>query len=240
MRLVLFDIDGTLLKTDGIGRTSTRQALERVYGTWGEMEKFYPGGRTIEAIVFDTLLDAGLHPEIIQAGRELFFAEYIAAFSCKLSEGGSEIQPCPGGPELIESLKPRREILLGLLTGNHCKTAAMKLKGAGYTLEDFEIGAYGDESRDRSHLVALARDRANEIANKEYSPQEIIVIGDTVRDVQGAKDFGARSIAVATGTDDMDMLNAAVPDYLFQDFKDTSAVLNAILNDESINRRLNI
>ena len=83
--LVLFDIDGTLLRSSGIGRAATREALKRVYGTYGNLSEFYPGGRTIEAILFDTMENAHIKPEYIYAGRRLFYAEFIAAFTDILS-----------------------------------------------------------------------------------------------------------------------------------------------------------
>ena len=227
--LVLFDIDGTLLQTGGAGQASTRIALESVFGTSGNLSKFYPGGRTIEAILFDTLLDANIKPEIINACRQLFYAEYIAAFEGFIKSGGYTVRPCSGGPELVTALGAKQGVLLGLLTGNHQKTAALKLRAAGYDVERFKIGAYGHESTDRSVLVGLARLRAFKQVGKPFSPQDIVVIGDTARDVAGAKDAGVKSIGVATGTDNLQMLRSAQPDHLFANLMDTQAVLSAIL-----------
>ncbi len=228
-RLVLFDIDGTLLKTSGIGQASTRIALERVYGTSGDLPKFYPGGRTMEAILYDTLLDAQIRPEFICAGRRLFYAEYNAAFSSKIKDGGFSVKPCKGSPELVQALSANKNVLIGLLTGNHHRTAALKLSAAGYDFEQFAIGAYGHESADRTLLVDLARDRAFKMVGQYIPAQDVVVVGDTARDIESAKNAGARSVAVVTGTDDMEMLRAAQPDHLFEDFKDTQAVLKAIL-----------
>jgi phosphoglycolate phosphatase-like HAD superfamily hydrolase len=184
----------------------------------------------MDAILYDTLLDAQIHPEYIRAGRDLFYAEFIATFAGKIRNGSYTVRPCPGSLELIESLKTRKDVLLGLLTGNHPKTAAMKLKAAGYDETDFPIGAFGQESCDRSLLVGLARDRAFRYAGQVFAPQEVVVLGDTARDITGARDAGVRNIAVATGTDDIEMLRAAKPDHLFATFEDTQAVLAAIFN----------
>jgi phosphoglycolate phosphatase-like HAD superfamily hydrolase len=231
IRLVLFDIDGTLLRTGGIGQAATRIAMERVFGTAGNLPEFYPGGRTMEAILFDTLLDAGIRPEFICAGRPLFYAEFIAAFTGKINNGVHQVQSCPGSMELVKKLSVRTDVVLGLLTGNHQKTAALKLGAAGYDIDQFKIGAYGHESADRALLVGLARDRAFKLVGKRFAPEDIVVLGDTARDIVGAKDASVRSIAVATGTDDLDMLRAAKPDHLFSDFKDTQALLDAILDN---------
>lgn len=228
-RLVLFDIDGTLLRTSGIGQASTRVAMERVYGTCGNLPKFYPGGRTMEAILFDTLLDAQIRPEYICAGRRLFYAEYNAAFSSKIKNSTFSVQPCPGSQKLVQGLNEDKSVLVGLLIGNHHRTAALKLSAAGYDFEQFAVGAYGQDAADRSLLVDLARDRAFKIMGQHFTARDVIVVGDTARDVIGAKDAGVRSVAVATGTDDMEMLRAAQPDHLFENFKDTQAVLSAIL-----------
>jgi phosphoglycolate phosphatase len=228
-RLVLFDIDGTLLRTSGVGQDATRIALERVFGTSGNLPAFYPGGRTIEAILFDTLLDAKIRPEFICAGRRLFYAEFIAAFAANIKNGGFSVRPCPGSIELVNALIAQDDLVLGLLTGNHQKTAELKLAAAGYDLASFKIGAYGQEAVDRALLVGLAKDRAFKQVGVHFEPQEIVVLGDTTRDVMAAKDAGVRNIAVTTGTDDYDMLKACKPDFLFEDFEETQAVFNAIL-----------
>ncbi len=228
-RLVLFDIDGTLLRTGGVGQAAVRIAMERVYGTAGNLTQFYPGGRTMEAILFDTLLDACIRPEFICAGRGLFYAEFLAAFVAKIKNGSGNVHACPGSQELIALLRKRNNVVLGLLTGNHRKTAEMKLAAAGFAIEQFCVGAFGDESADRSLLVGLAKDRAFKQVGVYFAPREIVVLGDTTRDVIGAKDAGVRNIAVATGTDEFEMLKACDPDFLFENFEDTQAVLRAIL-----------
>jgi phosphoglycolate phosphatase len=228
--LVLFDIDGTLLQTGGAGQASTRIALESVFGTSGNLSRFYPGGRTIDAILFDTLLDANIKPEIINTYRQLFYKEYIAAFERMIKSGSYTFRPYPGGPELISALGAKQGVLLGLLTGNHQKTAELKLKTAGYDLKQFTIGAYGNESTDRSTLVGLAKLRAFKQVGRTFADQDIVVIGDTARDVAGAKVAGVKSIGVATGTDNLQMLRSAHPDHLFADLMDTQAVLSAIFS----------
>jgi phosphoglycolate phosphatase-like HAD superfamily hydrolase len=228
IRLALFDIDGTLLQTGGIGRASTRVALKRVYGTYGNLSEFYPGGRTIEAILFDTMTNAQIRPEYIFAGRRLFYAEYLAAFTSKLKNGHS-IEACHGGLELVSALSRASNVVLGLVTGNHHKTAALKLITAGYDFKCFEVGAYGHESADRAELVNLARNRAIKQVGRNIKSRDIVVIGDTARDIESAKGAGVRSIAVATGTDEIDMLREAQPDYIFENFLNTQEVLDAIL-----------
>jgi phosphoglycolate phosphatase-like HAD superfamily hydrolase len=204
-------------------------ALERVYGTYGNLTEFYPGGRTIEAILFDTMTNAQIKPEYIFAGRRLFYAEYIAAFTAKLKNGHS-IEACNGGLELVGALSKARNVLLGLVTGNHYKTAVLKLTTAGFDFKCFEVGAYGHESADRSQLVELARERAVKQVGSEIASQDIVVIGDTARDIEAAKGAGVRNIAVATGTDEIEMLREAQPDFLFEDFANTQSVLDAILD----------
>ena len=228
-RLALFDIDGTLLQTAGIGRAATRVALERIYGTHGNLNEFYPGGRTIEAILFDTMTNAQIKPEYIFAGRRLFYAEYIAAFTAKL-KNGYLIEACYGGLELVSALSKANNVVLGLVTGNHYKTAALKLTTAGYDFKSFKVGGYGHESADRSQLVELARERAVKQVGRDIAAQDIVVIGDTARDIEAAKGARVRSIAVATGTDEIGMLREAQPDFLFEDFTNTQEVLDAILN----------
>jgi phosphoglycolate phosphatase-like HAD superfamily hydrolase len=230
MRLVLFDIDGTLLSTGGVGQASTRVAMLRVFGTSGRLERFYPGGRTIEAIYLDTLVDAGVSDWMIAAGRALFYEEYLKEFEHRIQHGKYPVRPCPGGLELVKALIPREGVLLGLATGNHHRTAELKLTAAGYDFDCFPVGAFGHETADRSILVGEAQERASQLADVELRGRDIVMIGDTTRDVGSAQRAGARSIAVASGTDDIEILREVGPDYLYPDLSDTRAVLDAILS----------
>ncbi len=228
MRLVLFDIDGTLLLTGSVGQNSARDSLVRVFGTSGRVDEIYPGGRTIDGIFRDTMLDAGFTEEAFLAKRGELYDDFLAEFRNRIQNGNHDIKPLPGALELVKSLVQDQDVLLGLLTGNHEITAREKLEIAGFDHDWFKVGAYGDESTDRVSLVPLAQQRASHLLGTLVDSQYTVVIGDTARDVECARENGARSIVVATGTDDIEMLRQSQPDYLFPDFRNTQDVLAAI------------
>ena len=228
MRLVLFDIDGTLLLTGGIGQCSARASLERVFGTFGQLDQYYPGGRTIEAIFRDTLADAGISSTEFKNKRDALYTAFFEEFKLRLNSGEYSIFPLPGAKELVDALNRKQEFLLGLVTGNHQHTARYKLSAAGFDLDLFKVGAYGDESAHRPDLVRLAKDRAAEIAGQSFEEFNTVMIGDTTRDVLSAKENGAFSVAVASGTDSSNLLETVSPDFLFEGLVDVDAIMAAI------------
>jgi phosphoglycolate phosphatase-like HAD superfamily hydrolase len=237
MRLVLFDIDGTLLLTGGIGQTSARVSLERVFGTSGRLDQFYPGGRTIEAIFQDTLEDAGIGSAEYKEKRDALYADFFEEFKNRLESKAYQITALPGAMQLVEELSARPGFILGLVTGNHQFTARYKLSSAGFDLDLFSVGAYGDESSHRPDLIPLAKERVAEVFGKSIDGFDTVMIGDTTRDVLSAREAGAFSIAVASGTDDWNMLEAVSPGVLLDGLGDVASIL-AILSAASIGNRI--
>ena len=229
MRLVLFDIDGTLLLTGKVGQTSAKVSLKRVFGTAGRLDEFYPGGRTIEGIFVDALVDAGISEQDFLAKREELYADFFAEFQGRVESGDHETRALPGAMELVQVLASREDVLLGLVTGNHQATAEAKLKMAGFDPALFKVGAYGHESTYRPDLIPLVQQRAMDLIGQPLNGQQTVVIGDTTRDVISAKEAGARSIAVTTGTDDQALLNTVEPDFLLNDLRDVEAVIRLIM-----------
>jgi len=234
MRLVLFDIDGTLLLTGGVGQSSARVSLERVFGTYGRVDEFYPGGRTIEAIFKDTLADAGILNEDFIAKRQALYADFFEEFKRRLESGEHDIRPLPGTQELLRVLREREDVVVGLVTGNHQYTARYKLAYAGFDLELFQVGAYGDQSDYRPDLVHMAQARATELTDEQLDGRRTIVVGDTTRDVLAAKEAGAVSVAVASGTDDLALLETVSPDHLLPDLADLEQVLAIVQETEQV------
>jgi phosphoglycolate phosphatase len=216
MRLILFDLDGTLLTSGGIGRRSTRSALESVFGTSGNLDEFYPGGRTQEAIFVDTLADAGIGMDQFLERRVELYQVFLDNFQGILEHGGYQINVLPGAIQLIDYLNSNENYVLGLVTGNHTEAARLKLLNAGLDPNVYLAGAYGEESANRSDLVPLAKDRAETITGKQFSEYYTIVVGDTTRDVLSAKSVNATSFALTTGTDERDLLQSVNPDSIFE------------------------
>ena len=228
-RLVLFDIDGTLLWPDGAGRASMKAALEHVYGTAGPIETYRFGGRTDRQTVRTLLQEAGLSPEQIWDRFEQVGPAMEIALRKALQENRHNIRPCPGAIDLIEVLSAHEDVLLGLVTGNFCQTAPIKLSAAGFDPAVFRVGAYGDEAEARTELPPRAIKRAMQLTGASFRGTQIFVVGDTPDDVLCGHAVGAQSIAVMTGWVERSVLEVHRPDYIFDDLCDAQKVLDTIM-----------
>jgi phosphoglycolate phosphatase len=227
-RLVLFDIDGTLLWPDGAGRAALKVALERVYGSAGPIDGFRFGGKTDRWLVGELLEQAGIDPSVIGIGYERALHLMEDELRRRLERGDHDVQPCPGALALVERLAAHGDVLVGLLTGNYQGTAALKLRAGGFDPSRFRVGAYGHESLDRGSLPALAVTRAADLTGMHFHGQQVVIVGDTPDDVTCGLEIGARSIAVLTGWVERPEMEVVNPHYLFEDLSDTEAVLDAI------------
>jgi phosphoglycolate phosphatase len=228
LRLVLFDIDGTLLWSDGSGRAAMEAALKRVYGTAGPIEDYYFGGHTDREAVKDLLIAEGLDEQTIWENFDQLRLVLEAELIDYIDRGQYHLRPCPGAPELVQAATDCEGILVGLLTGNIGSTAAIKLETAGYDVGLFQVGAYGDESVARAELLYLAVERAYNLTGYQFRGKQIVVLGDTPADVTCGLKLGVRSIAVLTGYHNRVELTLSDPDFLFDDLRDTRQVLEAI------------
>jgi len=231
MKLVLFDIDGTLLWTDGAGRRAIHRALLDEAGTAGPIEQYRFDGKTDPQIVRDLLSLAG-HPAAEDARRiDAVCRRYVEHLRAELAAPAQTTRLLPGTRELLAALEPHeagQRALVGLLTGNVAPGAALKLGSAGLDPGRFRVGAYGSDSARRADLPAVAARRAAELTGRRFAGADVIVIGDTPDDVACGRPIGARSVAVATGSYDVAALRAAGATYVFATLADTAAVLDAI------------
>jgi len=211
IELILFDIDGTLLWPKGAGRASTREAMLELFGTIGRLETHDFGGKTDWHTLTQVLAEEGYSADDI--GR--FMPAYEQAMERHLTRLVRDfpIEACPGARDLVAELR-RRDILLGLVTGNVSTTAPIKLRAAGFDPSWFPVGAYGSESHDRDKLPALALQRAIRYRQRPIAPEQVIVVGDTVDDIRCARAVGAVAVAVLTGYCPPEDLVAAQPDNL--------------------------
>lgn len=233
MKLVLFDIDGTLLWTDGAGRRAIHQALLDEMGTAGPIQGFRFDGKTDPQIVRE-LLAAAAHPDAESEARVAAVCRrYVELLHAELAKPTQSTTVMAGVRELLAALEPaEREgrALVGLLTGNLERGAALKLRSAGLDPARFAVGAYGSDSHRRSDLPAVAAERAAERTGRAFAGEAIVILGDTPDDVACGRPIGARSVAVATGFYDVAALRAAGAAHVFPDLSDTAAVLTALLD----------
>jgi phosphoglycolate phosphatase-like HAD superfamily hydrolase len=214
-RLLLFDIDGTLLWTNGAGRESTRLALLDVFGTDAGLDQHVFGGKTDWQTLLDLLIVHGHSADEIERTMPAFHDAITRNLESII--GNYDVRACPGAVTLIETLHQRNDVMLGLVTGNVGRTAAVKLRAAGYDPAWFPVGAYGHEAADRNHLPPLALARAVEHYRQSIHPEHVIVIGDTPADVACARALGAKAVAVGTGFCERADLVACNPDHLIDD-----------------------
>lgn len=223
MRLLLFDIDGTLIRSSPVGRRVMRKALEHVFGSAGQIDSYPFAGKTDRRIIFDILADVGISEEQICNLLPDVYTQMAKWGEMLFYQDG--LLPCSGVIELVSELTGRTDFLLGLQTGNIQTTAHLKLDAAGLDPSKFSIGAYGSDSAKREELIPLALERAKAASGKITRHVDVIVIGDTPSDIECAKANSVRSLAVATGSFTPGILAKYDPDFLLDDLSDTDAII---------------
>src|SRR5438046_2071957 len=222
-RLLLFDIDGTLIHSGGAGVEALKRALTERFGIKDNLHDIEIAGMT----------DSGIVLSILKKHKIAATAENVAAFLDSYVHFLSKELPrrkgklLPGVLELLKKLKNRKHLVLGLLTGNVSRGAQLKLGHYG-VWHFFEFGAFADDHHDRNQLGAFAQARAKEKHGREFSAEEIDVIGDTPRDIACGRALGARTIAVATGRWSRDELAKYEPDFLIDDLSDVETIINTL------------
>lgn len=226
MRLVLFDVDGTLLIARGAGRRALGRALEQVFGTAGSLDTYDFRGRTDIRIVLDVLEAGGIPRTDARERLDEVFERYAQALTVEIGDG-SGVVTLPGIAALVPRLGRTEGVLLGLLTGNIEHGARIKLAPTGlWPL--FPVGAFGSDDHDRGRLPSLAARRAHALTGRVFEPHEVVVIGDTPHDIECARAFGAVAVGVATGFHRRDELLAEKPDLFFDDFADVDRAVTLL------------
>ena len=228
-RLILFDIDGTLLHSHGAGRRAMEAALLDAFGTKGSPEYRYDG-KTDRQIVRDLMRGAGFEDATIDARMADVLKAYVDGLQREIASPHTKVESLVGVMQLLDALVEKTHCVVGLLTGNLEPGAQQKLTAAGIGFERFALGAYGSDHEVRAELPAIAQRRAQERLGVQVTGRDIVIIGDTPADIQCGRPIGASAIAVATGHYSLESLQEHTPDAAFTDLSDTEAVLAAIEN----------
>lgn len=226
-RLILFDIDGTLLHSHGAGRRAMEGALLATFGTKGSPVYRYDG-KTDRQIVRDLMRGEGFDDDEIDARMSQVMESYVAGLEREIEAPHTRVEVLTGVMQLLDALVSRSHCVIGLLTGNLEPGAQQKLNAAGIGFERFTVGAFGSDHEVRSELPAIAQQRARERLGLEVDGRSVVIVGDTPSDILCGRPIGARAIAVATGHYTVDALAEHDPDAVFSDLGDTAAVLAAI------------
>jgi phosphoglycolate phosphatase-like HAD superfamily hydrolase len=223
-KLILWDIDGTLIVSQGAGVRAMERAFKQRFGLPGDLSKIEWAGRTDSWITGEVLRFNGIPPT--PENCHTYLEAYLELLPGELRDG-PQGRVLPGVLELLETLRGRTDLAQGLLTGNVRRGAEYKL--THYKVwHFFEFGAFADDSPNRNDLGPHALRRARELHHHDFTPDRTYIIGDTPHDIECGKVIGARTIAVATGRHTVAELAIHAPDALFSDFADTAAFLRVI------------
>jgi phosphoglycolate phosphatase len=228
-RLVLFDIDGTLLLTAGAGRRAITEALSREVDDPASFAGIRFDGKTDPQIVVEMLALAGQEETHESERVRRLCQRYVGLLAHELERPSTRTTLMPGVEPLLDRLEHTPGVLLGLLTGNLAEGAALKLRSGGIDPSRFRLGAYGSDAAHRPALPPIAARRAERWFGRVPSGPEVVIIGDTPADIHCGTGISARAVAVATGGFSVAELAACGPHAVFEDLSDTELVLEAIL-----------
>ncbi len=226
-KLVLFDIDETILHSDGVGRRAMQAALTTVLGRDIDAAGHNFSGKTDPQICFELLGALGYEDVFIEQQLPSVFNEYLSVLEHEIARASS-YRLHRGVSALIDALSKDERCRLALLTGNIESGARLKLRPFDLN-RHFPCGAFGSDAADRLKLPEIAHKRAHKtFEGVDFSREDIVVIGDAVNDVLCAKGYGVTSVVTCTGRTSRDELIALSPDYLFESLEDTDSVCRAI------------
>jgi len=230
-KLVLFDIDGTLLTVNSINRRILADALKEVYGTEGSTSTHNFAGKMDSVIIYEVLQSVGMSDSVIAEKFDKAKQTYIEMF--RLHARLSDIILMDGIRNLLDELSAHSEVMLGLLTGNFEASGRQKLLLPEIN-HYFPFGAFADDAGSRNELPPVAVEKAYQLTGRRFSENDIIIIGDTEHDIACARVLNAKSIAVATGTYSAEELKKHNPHVLYENLTETPIVMSEILKS-SIN-----
>lgn len=223
LKVLLFDIDGTLIYTGGAGKRAFVDTLRDAFGIDDTLEDIPFSGKTDPLIVREIFSKHRIEPSAAHFDR--FLETYVGCLERIIADPRGSV--FPGIREILETCFDDPGILLGLLTGNIQRGAQIKL--THYRIYHyFAFGAFGDDHEDRNEIARIAHERTNRRSGRVIEPQNIFVIGDTPRDIACGRAIGARTVAVATGKYSGDELREHKPDFLFENLGDAEHFLDSV------------
>lgn len=231
MRILLWDIDGTLIRSARPGgyKEYTIPVLEEIFGTAGRLADMHVSGMTDLQIVFEALNDAGISQDEILSRAEVLVSRLTEEARRVTGNGVKFFELLPGVRETLEALAAHPQYSSALVTGNIKPMAELKMELVG--LDQFFTlpGAFGEESHNRRDLPARAAERIRKHLQIDLAPEQFIVIGDTPNDIDCAHHFGARAVAVGTGRFySREEILACEPDALLADLTDVPLVIETL------------
>ncbi|MBI5648375.1 MAG: HAD hydrolase-like protein [Ignavibacteriae bacterium] len=226
LRLVLFDIDGTLLSTNGVAKQTFAEAVDTVFGQRTVAREHDFAGKTDTQIYREILVASGVDEELIQQRQDETLELFLDMLEKRVTP--ESLTVFPGVRELLDTLNEETVTTIGLLTGNVIRGARIKLGPAGLG-SYFTFGAFGSDAYHRQDLPSIAIERAYHRTGYVFREKEVVIVGDTPHDISCGRHLNVRTIAVATGKSSEADLAPHNPDYLFADLSDTAAVLEAII-----------
>ncbi len=221
-KLILFDIDGTLLMTGGAGKEAFNQVFSDHYGVAEAWRDIHPDGRTDPSLIFE-LFEKNLGRRPAPEEMQRVSSAYTVAFEKALPKS-ERFRLLPGVVELLDCLSDRGIGLLGLATGNFESTAGHKLRHGGLH-HYFQFGGYGSDHAQRLELTRTAIERGRTLLGRSIPNEEIILVGDTLHDIDCGRRLDLTTIAVATGTTPRSVLEGARPDFVLDELTPLEEVI---------------
>lgn len=229
MKLILFDVDRTLILSNGVGRRAMARTLDHILGASHGLDHLRMDGMT-DPLIFRAAMEAMGYS---QAEIEALLPDVIRYYPGELARElapttpGPKPEPIPGAREVLEALAAREDVVIALLTGNVEPGAWLKLHVCGLD-RFFTFGAFGNEGPERDKLPAVAVEKAWEETGYRFAGREVVIVGDTPHDVTCGRHVGAMAVGVATGLYTPDELYAAGADVVLENWLDTDQAVRVL------------
>ncbi|MDT8325411.1 MAG: HAD hydrolase-like protein [Bacteroidota bacterium] len=227
LRLILFDIDGTLISTNGIARTAFAEAIEETLQRECAAHGYDFAGKTDQQIYTDIMEQSQVDAETLARLREKTFDAFFEKLERRLTR--ENVTVLPGVRALLAALGEEQVATVALLTGNMLRGARIKLTPPEL-LPHFSFGAFGNDAFHRHELPAIAVERAYDRTGATFKAKDIVIIGDTPHDIDCGRHLNVRSIGVATGGYSYEQLAAHKPDHVFENLLDIDRIFDALFD----------